>query len=106
MQFEVNYFEGNLKTHFDVKAEIKKCKNGRKFLVWSFNMPKRAGNVAKQLFFSTVIRSHVLAFNGILLKEADYKEFYKILEKAMNSLQLKETAIRPEALKDSLEDKD
>ncbi len=105
MKFELKYFEDKLKIRLDVKAENKKCKNGRLILVWSFTMPKQAGNVKKQLIVSTITRNHVLVLNGIILKEKDYKEFYKILENGMNSLQLKETAINSEALQDSLKQK-
>ncbi len=105
MNFELKYFEAEVKTRLDVKAENKKSRNGRMILVWSFAMPKQDGNVKKQLIVSTMTKSHVLVLNGIIIKEKDYKETCKILENAMNSLRLQETAIHPEALQVSLKQK-
>ena len=99
MKFERSYFEENLKTSLAVKAENKKCGNGRPILVWSFKMPeKKDGNVKKQLIVSTVTKNHVLTCNGILLKEKDYKDFYNVLADGMNSLRLEKNPINPEAL--------
>jgi hypothetical protein len=111
LKFELKYIEENLKTHLDLKVENKKCKNGRIILVWSFTMPQKAENakklqdvesVKKQLFISTITKNHVLVLNGIIVKEKDYNEFYKILVNGMNSLRLKETATDPDAMEDSL----
>jgi hypothetical protein len=107
MNFERSYFEEHLKTRLNVKAENKKCGNGRAILVWSFKMPeKKDGNVKKQLFVSTRLKSHVLVLNGIILKESEYKEMFKILENGMSTLLLKDTPINPEGLEDASKDKD
>lgn len=101
LDFESEHIEKMLKTHPEITKINKICKDGRPILVWSFKMPDQGENVKMQLCVTTVVKSHVLMLNGIIVNEADYKKMCKLLEDGMATLQLREAAITPEAFKDS-----
>jgi hypothetical protein len=103
MKFESANFEKVMKTTLTVEQKTKKLAHGRIALVWSFKMPKQYDKVTDQLFFSTVTKNHVLLLNGVITQKSDYKELSTIMQKALESLVIKDKPIEADDFKDSTE---